>query len=79
MATGPGALRPAAAAHLLPGLSALKSYPSHGAVTTANAPKAKPISKLLSLAPRRLNVLWAMLRDGTTYAPVPVPTSRLDP
>jgi len=27
---------------------------------------------MLSLARRRLNVLWAMLRDGTTYTPAPV-------
>jgi hypothetical protein len=31
---------------------------------------------MLSLARRRLNVLWAMLRDGTTYTPVPVPAAR---
>jgi hypothetical protein len=27
---------------------------------------------MLSLARRRLNVLWAMLRDGTVYTPTPV-------
>ncbi|WP_285291909.1 hypothetical protein [Arthrobacter sp. ISL-28] len=27
------------------------------------------VQALLSLARRRLNVLWAMLRDGTTYTP----------
>jgi hypothetical protein len=27
---------------------------------------------MLSLARRRLNVLWAMLRDGTTYTPAPL-------
>ncbi|AUI53864.1 IS110 family transposase (plasmid) [Arthrobacter crystallopoietes] len=29
------------------------------------------VQALLSLARRRLNVLWAMLRDGTTYGPRP--------
>jgi hypothetical protein len=28
------------------------------------------IQAMLSLARRRLNVLWAMLRDGTTYTPL---------
>ena len=31
---------------------------------------------VLSLARRRLNVLWAMLRDGITYEPQPVPSVR---
>ncbi|MEV8150462.1 hypothetical protein AB0O52_20250 [Arthrobacter sp. NPDC080073] len=30
------------------------------------------IQAMLSLARRRLNVLWAMLRDGTIYTPTPV-------
>jgi hypothetical protein len=29
------------------------------------------VQAMLSLTRRRLNVLWAMLRDGTTYTPVP--------
>lgn len=29
------------------------------------------IQAMLSLARRRLSVLWAMLRDGTTYTPAP--------
>ena len=34
---------------------------------TANAPRANTTDKLLALARRRLNVLWAMLRDHTPY------------
>lgn len=37
------------------------------------------IQTLLSLAPRRLNVRWAMLRDGTTYTPVPATAVQLPP
>ena len=32
---------------------------------------------MLSLARRRLNVLWAMLRDGTTYSPALTQTARM--
>ncbi|MET4095246.1 hypothetical protein ABIB51_002180 [Arthrobacter sp. UYCu712] len=32
---------------------------------------------MLSLARRRLNILWAMLRDGTTYTPPRAPAARL--
>lgn len=35
------------------------------------------IQAMLSLARRRLNVLWAMLRNGTGYTPVPAQTMRL--
>jgi hypothetical protein len=40
--------------------------------TTANAPKANTTARLSwHLARRRLNVLWAMLRDNTLYQPTP--------
>ncbi|MGY4541431.1 hypothetical protein ACVWY0_001340 [Arthrobacter sp. UYNi723] len=32
---------------------------------------------MLSLARRRLTVLWATLRDGTTYTPAPVRAARV--
>lgn len=35
----------------------------------------KHIQAILALARRRLNVLWALLRDGTTYQPVPAATA----
>lgn len=33
------------------------------------------IQAMLAQARRRLNVLWVMLRDGTTYTPVPATAS----
>ena len=39
---------------------------------TANAPKADTTARLSwHLARRRLNVLWAMLRDNALYQPTP--------
>jgi hypothetical protein len=57
----------------LSGLSALKSCPaSRGYYDRKRAEGKSHIQAMLSLARRRLNVFWAMLRDGTTYTPVPV-------
>ncbi|MDQ0766806.1 hypothetical protein QFZ22_001152 [Streptomyces canus] len=36
------------------------------------------IQAVLALARRRVNVLWALLRDGRTYEAVPPPLTRLD-
>jgi len=58
----------------LSGLSALKSCPASRAYYDRKRADGKAhIQAMLSLARRRLNVLWAMLRDGTTYTPAPVP------
>ncbi|AOT05301.1 transposase [Arthrobacter sp. U41] len=55
----------------LSGLSALKSCPASRTYYDRKRGEGKThIQAMLSLARRRLNVLWAMLRDGTTYAPV---------
>ncbi len=55
----------------LSGLSALKSCPASRAYYDRKRGEGKThIQAMLSLARRRLNVLWAMLRDGTTYTPV---------
>ncbi|MFS0718017.1 IS110 family transposase [Arthrobacter sp. 1P04PC] len=57
----------------LSGLSALKSCPASRTYYDRKRTEGKThIQAMLSLARRRLNVLWAMLRDGTTYTPVPV-------
>jgi transposase len=54
----------------LSGLSALKSCSSSRGYYDRKRREGKThIQAMLSLARRRLNVLWAMLRDGTTYAP----------
>lgn len=56
----------------LSGLSALKSCPaSRGFYDRKGVEGKSHIQAMLSLARRRLNVLWAMLRDGTTYSPGP--------
>ena len=56
----------------LSGLSALKSCPASRASYDRKRAEGKThIQAMLSLARRRLNVLWAMLRGGTTYTPVP--------
>ena len=56
----------------LSGLSALKTCPASRAYYDRKRAEGKThIQAMLSLARRRLNVLWAMLRDGTTYTPVP--------
>jgi transposase len=56
----------------LSGLSALKSCPASRRYYDRKRLEGKThIQAMLSLARRRLNVLWAMLRDGTTYVPVP--------
>jgi transposase len=56
----------------LSGLSALKSSPaSRGYYDRKRVEGKSHIQAMLSLARRRLNVLWAMLRDGTTYTPGP--------
>ena len=61
----------------LSGLSALKSCPASRIYYDRKRGEGKThIQAMLSLARRRLNVLWAMLRDGTTYTPVPVPAAR---
>jgi transposase len=50
----------------LSGLSALKSCPaSRGYYDRKRVEGKSHIQAMLSLARRRLNVLWAMLRDGT--------------
>lgn len=55
----------------LSGLSALKSCPaSRGYYDRKRGEGKAHVQAMLSLARRRLNVLWAMLRDGTTYNPV---------
>ena len=54
----------------LSGLSALKSCPASRTYYDRKRTEGKThIQAMLSLARRRLNVLWAMLRDGTTYTP----------
>jgi transposase len=54
----------------LSGLSALKSCPaSRGYYDRKRGEGKSHIQAMLSLARRRLNVLWAMLRDGTRYTP----------
>nr|WP_306639383.1 IS110 family transposase [Pseudarthrobacter siccitolerans] len=56
----------------LSSLSALKSCPaSRGYYDRKRTEGKTHIQAMLSLARRRLNVLWAMLRDGATYTPVP--------
>lgn len=61
----------------LSGLSALKSCTaSRGYYDRKRGEGKTHIQAMLSLARRRLNVLWAMLRDGTIYAPA---TARMDP
>jgi len=51
-----------------------------GHTTTANASKEKPTSKPGSPWPDAgLNVLWAMLRDGTAYMPIPATARPLSP
>ena len=61
----------------LSGLSALKSCTASRTYYDRKRLEGKThIQAMLSLARRRLNVLWAMLRDGTTYTPAPVPTAR---
>lgn len=55
----------------LSGLSALKSCPaSRGYYDRKRLEGKSHIQAMLSLARRRLNVLWAMLRDGTKYNPI---------
>lgn len=59
----------------LSGLSALKSCPASRTYYDRKRTEGKThIQAMLSLARRRLNVLWAMLRDGT---PIPAIASRL--
>ncbi len=56
----------------LSSLSALKSCPASRTYYDRKRTEGKThIQAMLSLARRRLNVLWAMLRDGTTYTPAP--------
>ena len=56
----------------LSGLSALKSCPASRTYYDRKRVEGKThIQAMLSLARRRLNVIWAMLRDGTTYTPAP--------
>jgi transposase len=61
----------------LSSLSALKSCPTSRRYYDRKRLEGKThIQAMLSLARRRLNVLWAMLRDGAMYAPA---TARVDP
>ena len=54
----------------LSGLSALKSCAASRTYYDRKRLEGKThIQAMLSLARRRLNVIWAMLRDGTTYTP----------
>lgn len=54
----------------LSSLSALKSCPaSRGYYDRKRVEGKSHIQAMLSLARRRLNVLWAMLRDGASYTP----------
>lgn len=54
----------------LSSLSALKSCPvSRGYYDRKRGEGKSHIQAMLSLARRRLNVLWAMMRDGTSYTP----------
>jgi transposase len=62
----------------LSSLSALKSCPASRTYFDRKRREGKThIQALLSLARRRLNVVWAMLRDGTTYTRLPAPVSGL--
>lgn len=62
----------------LSSLSSLKSCPASRAYYDRKRAEGKThIQAVLSLARRRLNVVWTMLRDGTTYTPVPAPAARL--
>ncbi|MCU1548306.1 MAG: transposase, partial [Arthrobacter sp.] len=57
----------------LSGLSALKTCPASRTYYDRKRTEGKThIQAMLSLARRRLNVLWAMLRDGTRYTPATV-------
>lgn len=59
----------------LSGLSALKSCPaSRGYYDRKRVEGKSHIQAMLSLARRRLTVLWAMLRDQALYAPTAVAT-----
>jgi transposase len=61
----------------LSALSALKSCPASRSFYDRKRTEGKShIQAMLALARRRLNVLWAMLRDGTTYTRLPVHASR---
>jgi hypothetical protein len=62
----------------LSGLSALKSCPASRTYYDRKRTEGKThIQAMLSLARRRLNVLWAMLRDGTLYTPVPAQSASM--
>lgn len=62
----------------LSGLSALKSCPASRRYYDRKRVEGKThVQAMLSLARRRLNVLWAMLRDGATYTPAPGPPGRM--
>jgi transposase len=61
----------------LSSLSALKSCPASRTYYDRKRTEGKThIQAMLSLARRRLNVLWAMLRDGTTYASMSIRAAR---
>lgn len=56
----------------LSGLSALKSCPASRTFYDRKRAEGKThVQAMLALARRRLKVLWAMFRDGTTYTPAP--------
>lgn len=75
--TGPNA---ATAGYSMPSTSQQNQLrdtaPRAAPTTNANAPKGKPQKSVLSLARRRLNVLWAMIRNNIPYQqPVEAGTS----
>jgi hypothetical protein len=77
-ATGPGATTAGSCVFSLSGLVAPKSCPASWAYDDRKRGEGRThVQAMLSLARRRLNVLRAMLRDGTTYTPVTAPTTRL--
>lgn len=57
-------------AFYLSGLSALKSCPASRSYYDRKRTEGKTrIQAMLPMARRRLNALWAILRDGTTFRP----------
>jgi hypothetical protein len=53
-------------------LISIRCYQGPGTSTTANAPRANATPQaVLALARRRVNVLWALLRDGRCYELAP--------
>lgn len=64
-------------AFYLSALASLKSCPASKAFYQRKRAEGKGHKQaLLALARRRVNVLWAMIRDGALYQPMPVMTAR---